>query len=195
MTAPREPLIYPYAQGDLLETRNTYFYTPFHGRPFLKAWEAERSGILSAPSAPETGRPPEFPQHPRPTDLLLDSLHEAISRRPDAESWSSLDRLLQRFEVTKRLHGEYNSAWRPCDPADYTAPQRYLRFAEVLEIAYAATAALPYLNGLLKCMDTLTALHAQLQPAAKERLHVVVMREREHVQALRRRLLGGADGA
>jgi methionyl-tRNA formyltransferase len=189
----QDPVVYPYALGDLLESRNTYFYTPFLGKPFLQAWETQRVGILSAKGTPEPG-PPSVSAR-KPTDGLLDTLHEAISRDPGAGSWPALDRLLQRFEVTKRIHGEYNDHWRPCDPADYAFLPRYLRFAEVLELAYEATSALPYLNGLLKCLDTLSALHATLQPDAKGRLDDLIAKEREHVQKLCRRLPGGAVGA
>jgi methionyl-tRNA formyltransferase len=186
-------VVYSYAQGDLLESRNTYFYTPFLGKPFLEAWEAQRTGILSVMGTLETGPPSASAR--KPTDVLLDTLHEAIRRDPGAGSWPTLERLLQRFEVTKRIHGEYNDHWRPCDPADYAFLPRYLRFAELLELAYGATNALPYLNGLLKCLDTLSALHAELHPDAKARLDDLIVKEREHVQELRQRLLGDADGA
>lgn len=186
-------MVYPYAQGDLLEARNTYFYTSFHGRPFLKAWEAQRDRILSNPREPGIHHPSVSPK--TATDLLLDSLHAAITETPSAGSWSGLDPLLQRFEVTKRVHGAYNDHWRSCDLADYTSLPRYLRFAEVLELAYDASGALPYLNGLLKCLDTLTALHAQLQVADRARLEVLIRKERQHVSALSQRLLGVTDGA
>ena len=189
----QEPVRYPYAEGDLLEARNTYFYTPFQGEPFLEAWAAQRDGILSAPAA--STEAPASPSIGKPTDLLLDSLHAAISRDPDAGPWADLDRLLQRFEVTKRLHGEYQAQGRPSDPSDYTFLPRYLRFAEVLELAYGATGALPYLNGLLKCMDTLSALRARLQPGAMERLGALILKERAHIQGLRRQLSGGTDEA
>lgn len=193
MTGPLEPLAYPYAQGNLLETRNTYFYSPFQGRPFLKAWEAQRDGILSAPRQPEPAPPATQPA--TATDVLLDSIQAAIVAEPSAGGWPDLDHLLQRFEVTKRVHSAYSAHWRSCDPADYTSLPRYLRLAEVLEFAYRASGALPYLNGLLKCMDTLTALHAQLHLAAKNRLDELISKERQHVQALSQRLLGGAHGA
>ena len=48
---------YPYAVGDRLEDRNTYFYTPFCGREFLTAWrrhreDARRSLVPSQDAAP-----------------------------------------------------------------------------------------------------------------------------------------------
>jgi methionyl-tRNA formyltransferase len=188
-------LLYPYAQGDLLESRNTYFYTPFQGRPFLKAWETQRDGILSThwESEPMFDSPLTDPA--TATDVLLDSIHAAIVADPSAGDWPDLDHLLQRFEVTKRVHGAYNDLWRACDPADYTSLPRYLRLAEVLELAYKASGALPYLNGLLKCMDTLTALHARLHLTAKERLNELIAKERQAVLALSQRLLGDAHGS
>ncbi len=38
---------YPYARGDLLHERNTYYYTPYHGRQFLDAWRAARNDVLA----------------------------------------------------------------------------------------------------------------------------------------------------
>ncbi len=34
--------IYPYASGHLLEERNTYFYSSYHGKALLEAWQARR---------------------------------------------------------------------------------------------------------------------------------------------------------
>jgi methionyl-tRNA formyltransferase len=69
----------------------------------------------------------------------------------------TLDRILQRFEVSKRLHDDYTAAWRPLDPTRYHGLERYLLLAETLGRAAAWSADLRYLNGLLKCVDTLTS--------------------------------------
>ena len=92
--------------------------------------------------------------------------------------------LCQRFEVTKRLHGEYGNDWRPINQNDYIKMERYIRFAEVLSIAYRTTEKLVFLNTMLKCMDTLTAMTERLNSQQKERLHALIIDERHHIQML-----------
>ena len=40
-----ESVIYEYSSGDLLEDRNTYFYTLFRGKSFLSAWQEKRDAL------------------------------------------------------------------------------------------------------------------------------------------------------
>ncbi|RYY94837.1 MAG: hypothetical protein EOO24_23980 [Comamonadaceae bacterium] len=174
-----EPVTYPYATGELLERPANYSYSRFGGVAFLDAWRAQRSG-LSAHAGSESAPAPRAP-----TDSLLEQLAQDLQRAAAAPAAiATLQRLLQRFEVTKRLHASYNERWRPVDPADYHGAARYLRFAEVLEQAYARDAHLPFLNGLLKCMDTLSTLAAELDRMQVQRLHALVTRERAHVERL-----------
>ncbi|WP_300442316.1 hypothetical protein [Zoogloea sp.] len=177
---------YPYAVGDLLEQRNTYFYSRYEGRAFLAAWCRQRAGVAALPGG---GAPDEAAARSRPTDRLLDDLRVEISARlADAGGRQTLDRLVQRFEVSKRLHGEYSADWRPVDPADYHTLERYLCFGEVLELAWTTWAALPYLNALLKCLDTLTALAGRLDVGQRVRLESLIGREEMHVAALAKRV-------
>ena len=177
---------YDYAKGDLLESRNTYFYSRFQGREFLLAWREQRDSALvgTAEISSEAGE-----RSKRPTDALLATIGEELSKRgSSAHTMQLLNLLVQRFEVTKRLHGEYGETWRPKDPQDYRNMERYVRFAEVLHLAYSLTVSLPYLNALLKCMDTLTALHVRLDRAQKERVQALVDHERQHIEQLSRTL-------
>lgn len=120
-----------------------------------------------------------------PTDQLLETVWRELSAQgSNVDTMRILGHLLQRFEVTKRLHGEYSANWRPIDPQDYRVIERYVRFAEVLEFAYSSSTALPYLNALLKCMDTLTALYAHLGAGQRKRLRELIFREKNHVERL-----------
>jgi len=173
---------YDYASGDLLENRNTYFYTKFQGDEFLAAWRSQRSesvasqsGVASSVKYPDTA----------PVHQLLEKIHLGLSGNDShTDALWLLDRVLQRFEVTKRLHGEYNANWRPIDPQDYHDMERYVRFAEVLDLAYVETSKLPFLNALLKCMDTLTALVARLDSSQKDRVRHLIVHERDYVDRL-----------
>ncbi len=177
---------YPYARGNLLEQRNTYFYSPFVGSAFLSAWHAEREAALAG--LPQPAPAPDAAGDDRPTDRLLERLYHAFSEgKQECDEERLLDRLIQRFEVSKRVYGEYSAEFRPVDPADYKELNRYVRFAEVLDEACAGKNSLPRLNALLKCLDTLTALRDRLGPAGG-RLARLILREREHVNRLAQRL-------
>ena len=173
---------YDYASGDLLEDRNTYFYSRFHGREFLSAWRKQRDAAIAG-KGDFSGEDKHVAM--TPTDQLLETIWREVSvQRASADTMRKLGHLLQRFEVTKRLHGEYGANWRPKDPRDYRKMERYVRFAEILEQAYSSFAALPHLNALLKCLDTLTALQAGLDTGQKERLRELIAREKKHVEQL-----------
>ncbi len=183
---------YPYATGDLLDDRHNYFYTPYEGLTFLKAWEEDRNRVLAslpAPQpAPRTNGCPEFREGDRIDtisllEFLCHKLESSAQEIPDSvRPW--LDRLLQRFEVNKRLHDEYDSHFHPNDRNAFRRLDLYLRFAEVMAAAHHRTSKLTYLNVLLKCLDTLSALRDRLDKAGQARLAHLILEERRFVRAV-----------
>lgn len=180
---------YPYATGDLLEDRNTYFYTPYGGGDFLHAWRQQRDRLMK--SLPDPKPAPEAPAEEAhfdsdtiETDALLRRLLRAIEEgRADADDtrpW--LQKLLGKFEVTKRVHQAYGPGFRALDPSRHKDAGRYLRLSEVFEKAYDQTGTLPYLNVLLKGLDTLSTLAEELDEAEKARLSHLITREKTHVE-------------
>ena len=171
---------YPYGTGNRLEDRNTYFYTPYLGRDFFIAWQNQRTAALQL-ACKQTANSVIN----KPTDRLIADLFVSLTRGDKrAIIWLQIDKLLQRFEVSKRLHGEYNANWRPIDPSDYEHNERYLLFAELINLAFETSGKLQYLNTLLKCMDTLTAMAAKLDISQKRRLDELTCQERKHIQTL-----------
>lgn len=188
-------VVYPYASGDLLENRNTYFYSEYLGERFMDAWRRQRTEAVARLEVGEIAGQPD-PQTESPADRLLETLlTEFTAGKVSEQSRKLLDALLQRFEVTKRLHGEYDAGFRPADLADYRKMERYVRFGEVLDAAYGATASLPYLNALIKCLDTLTALHQRLDARQRKRVILLIGREAWHVGRLASKLQGGKSAA
>jgi hypothetical protein len=182
---------YPYASGDLLEHRNTYFYSEYQGGRFLEAWRQQRTDALRDTSPETTVRTLEAAGSPAltATDLLLQTIYQHMRAEGNVrEHMSALDRFVQRFEVSKRLHGGYDEGWRPVDPADYRVMERYVRFAEILDLAHGRMGGLTYLNALLKVVDTLTALQETLTTQQRARLRRVIAHERDHVGRLAARL-------
>ncbi|MGE5548198.1 MAG: hypothetical protein ACM33T_14930 [Solirubrobacterales bacterium] len=189
MTAP---VTYDYATGNLLEDRNTYFYSRYGGAAFLAAWRAQRDEAARPAAAAADGNDDD-PAVLGPTDRLLAEIRAGLGHDGAASArLADLDKLVQRFEVTKRLHAAYNERWRAVDPADFAGLDRYVCFGETLVLAYSVTRGLQYLNALLKCLDTVTALRAGLTAEQQQRLRDLIGHERSFVDQLMRAT--GADG-
>ncbi|MDD2892315.1 MAG: hypothetical protein PHF20_00170 [Halothiobacillaceae bacterium] len=77
-----------------------------------------------------------------------------------------LDRLVQRFEVTKKLYEAYPSGFRKGEGCN-TSVLLYWLFALALSLFYARTGGLNYLSALLKVCDLLCSL-----PVGTLRQHV-----------------------
>ena len=174
--------IYTYASGDLLVDRNTYFYSRYHGAPFLDAWAAQRAAALDAMPAGQDLHEEITPA----LELIRDVRARLKADRADSSAWRDMDRLLQRFEVTKRVHDAYRDTWRAVDPTRFRAANAYLELAEALAEAHELTGALTYLNALLKILDTLSSLSGDLSEGLRTRLGELVSREAGYVAEVRR---------
>jgi hypothetical protein len=190
---------YPYANGNLLEQRNTYFYSAFQGSGFLQAWHMSRSRILA------TLPPPSAPHHHLSrmalpvgarvdTAELLASLNLA-ALNADLEQFSKIklwiDRLVQRFEVSKRLYDIYvlrDGHLKAESGSSFRKVSLYLEFGELMVAAYCVSRDLPYLNALLKALDTLSAIRAELLEHEDARLAWLIVEERRLVRALAEQL-------
>jgi methionyl-tRNA formyltransferase len=185
-------IAYRYAEGNLLEERNTYFYTPFQGKAFLAAWRNQREGVRS--SLP----PPEKPQTTVSGDDFIDGDRidskkllirlyaqfekDDYSNRP--EDYTLLNQLVQRFEVSKRIHEVYDTDLHAVDKDSYHNLELYLLFGEVMEAAYNKTNQISYLNALLKCVDILSAYFDKIDKNLRGRMAQLVVTEQNHITSL-----------
>lgn len=182
---------YRYASGDLLENRNTYFYTSYEGQAFLQSWRQQRAAALAAACGTDSAS--AMPDDCAPVAGQLQHLKKQLAgASTSASDYQTLDRLLQRFEVSKRLHDGYSSNWKPLDTSRYHGTERYLLLAEALCLAAASTGDLRYLNGLLKCVDTLTATGIATGRSGSARLKAVLEQERHLVDQVAARSPGTA---
>lgn len=195
---------YPYSSGNLLESRNTYFYTPFEGYDFLIAWRRSRRNILESLKQAED-IPGTKDGEPIIRDLLffeteiksgnrikskelLKAVYHYIGItgdnlfKPELELW--LNRLVKKFEVTKRMHEEYGEDFKAADKKQYKDLSLYMLLAEVFAAAYEKSGRLPYLNVLLKVMDTLCAMHNELNKDLSFRLSILIMKEDTYIRNL-----------
>lgn len=181
-------VVYSYATGNPIEERNNYCYAPHLGPAFLQAWHDNRariSALLPPATSPSTAEA-VLGDAPSPTAVMLEDLYQAFTHStvpPESEMGIRLATLIQRFEVSKRIYDSYDENLRPLAACAYHDLTLYLRFAEVLETAYRNDGRLPRLNALLKCIDTLCALHMRLDILAQSRLAWLIDAEAEHIAA------------
>ncbi len=181
--------LYPYADGNRLADRNTYFYTRFDGVDFLDAWsECRERHSRTEPVPPPVPLPQVAPKDPDNVETaalleyLLGEIHNGAFDAALARFW--LDKLVNKVEVSKRVHEGYGPDFRALDVAAHHDLSLYLRAAEVFEAAYTRFAALPFLNVLLKIVDSLISISARLEHVDRGRLAWLIAREGEHVRAI-----------
>jgi hypothetical protein len=153
---------YPYASGPLLEKPNTYQFAQCAGTGFLEVWRDSRRRALAAlgpKQAPERVKEAGLSAVTLPCEsgVLFATLRRGLARSDGPEALELLDRLVQRFEVTKRVYGRYDADCRAVDKGDYLRLDLYVAFGVLLQEAYVKTSCLTYLNALLKLLDTVCA--------------------------------------
>jgi len=192
-------IAYPYSSSDKIEDRNTYFYSSYGGQAFLDAYFEMRLSVLGeqqARKAKFTGSkvPLGVTVNGVDTKALLRSLTGMLYENcMNPKSWELVAKLIQRFEVSKRIYPEYDVNWRPLDSSAYTSLNLYLDFATLMEAAYGCRAGLPELNALLKVVDSLISVRHLLTPEQKGQLAWLIQKEFEFVMALQGTLVSDHD--
>lgn len=178
---------YEYSAANRLDTPHHYMYAPYQGRALIAAYVAAReaavdgvraaSGGANEPwltsargyverrqtagaTAPKTSIASFSIADTTSTDRLLESLigtQLAGIDEPIVKDW--LDRLTQRFEVTKKLFERYPAGFRKGE-GDTRSVRRYWLFAVALALACARTNHLKFVSALLKVNDLLCSLPA-----------------------------------
>lgn len=109
------------------------------------------------------------------TRCLLDSLLSwALSKAPSVAGEVWLHRLIQRFEVGKRLYDAYLPGFRKSDGGSAQIVL-YVLFAAVLYLRYSETKSLQCLSTLLKVTDLLCSLPATEFPSEEAPLFAFVV--------------------
>jgi hypothetical protein len=185
-------VIYPYSEGDLLQTPQRYHYTPFMGDAFILAWRASREQArqcLPLPSLPLLTISGEVGAEDSLTllQVMCRALREPVADAADQEIldyW--LPRFLKKFEVSKRLYVGYETRppHRPLAGSDYLTSTPYLWLAECLLRAWKRQPAGYFLSGLLKLNDTLVSQISHLDLQQGEHLAWILMVEQQVVDEL-----------
>ena len=183
-----DPLNYSFSQGNRLENRNTYSYFPFQGADFLNAWRGSRENILSQLGDAEplqiekVGNDVDLSEPIITEHLLVNIYNNLDTKHLNVDSHETLNKLLQRFEVTKRIHVTYPENFRPNANISFNNLYLYVVFAQVLERAYQKLGKLYYLNALIKIIDTLCSMTNDLLDKEKKALAWLIINEFKHIK-------------
>ncbi len=170
---------YPYSKGDRLEERNTYFYSQYHGAAFFPAWRASRNTALAQLPPALTVPLAVAGEHTSDTAALLADLLQTAANEPNKRRLA--ERLLQRFEVSKRLYRRYDASFKPVADSGYDDLDLYLQFATLCLHQAKQPGSLPFLNGLLKVVDSLISIHPRLSPSQGAQLAWLIAAEQDWV--------------
>lgn len=187
-------LRYSYARGDLLNNRNSYAYTPYYGKTFINAWRQQRLAFISnselrtqALATINRGRKIRqgICQSKVSTQQLLDELYGyCVNEGVDGMAMGYLEKLVQRFEVAKRIHDQYDEAWVPVDNLAFYSYASYISYCETMLLCFEITRRLDFLNVTLKCHDTICSFYSRLNEAEKSRLSATILQEMLFVDEL-----------
>lgn len=170
---------YQYTDQNQLDMPHTYMYADYGGADFLGAYVADRRTELArhlqgrifpqtdelkaalatmARSLASARRPDSFSlAEAIPLQSLLAALLGVLAAGDYtvAEPW--LLRIIQRFEVSKKLYTRYASGFRKGE-GDVRNLGRYVELALCLALAYQLSGHLQYLSTQLKVIDLLLSL-------------------------------------
>lgn len=189
---------YIYATGNLLEKPNTYFYTEYYGRDFLETWKRDREriyAVLGSELPPEQGKPNllknlrDKVEAGESLDIyfIFDAVQGALTEHGKTDRAvlkQFLNQLVQRFEVAKRWYPKYDASFRTEDKTKYGVLELYVRGAEIFCEAFLLFKDLPYLNVLLKSIDTLCSVYEKLNINQKGRLARLICQEAKYINSL-----------
>jgi methionyl-tRNA formyltransferase len=173
---------YTYAGKNLLYKPNNYAYSKFYGEKFITDWKESRLDVLNL--LPSPIKYTEYYEHKQYLDengnyitkILLENLIAQLIHDNEVRM-DFLSKLVQRFEVSKRVHDLYTSFWKPVDHTAFNSLELYLLYAEMMVLAYYKYKRLDFLNVLLKANDTLISICESFTTQAKVRLAYVIKEE------------------
>jgi hypothetical protein len=205
---------YAYTQENRLEHPHRYMYTPFEGLTFLEAFLENRQLFLSRYDLKaDTGihslhddylglnltsqaqahvKAFQLDEPVVTIDLLNAVVQAQIDQVEHQETKHWLDRLVQRFEVNKKIFVTYLPGFRKGEGAADVL-ELYWKLAVALYLQYESCHGLKYLSTALKITDLLCSVpFQQLSVAIPDcRMNILLQAEIRMVKALMREKING----
>lgn len=170
---------YKYITDNNLYNKQTYMYTEYEGKQFLKDYLKSRSIVkkIEKFTDSEEGIRKESAVHQDLRRIYLGV------KNGDRNAVNRLKAYVKTFEVRKRLYTEY-SEWKPEENAVFEEYDAYLVFSDCLLEAYKKTKCLKYYSCLLKVDDTLLSIQSLLSDLERAHLSTIISEELEIFQTL-----------
>lgn len=167
--------LYPFTATDGMSSPPNYMYFPLQGLPFLREYEVVRTAFLTSIGFSGLAGKAEAlalaekltsmsarSDETRATAIALAAAAAALLRGSSsvsAESRDLLERMVRKFEVTKKIYPSYEPGFRKGlgEPRQLEA---YYAFGLLLCAGTHSNPSLRYLNALLKLNDILVSLGA-----------------------------------
>tara|TARA_A100001037_G_scaffold80797_1_gene72931 strand:- start:19311 stop:19919 length:609 start_codon:yes stop_codon:yes gene_type:complete len=190
---------YTYTCTNRLVTKENYQYTPWHGSRFVADYFENRKNYLKNLEVPEYSH-----DHIRQIELvskeyylrgtykssitvkLLSLLNSTDINNGDKDNLDSefLEKLLQKFEVTKRIYSDYDNNFKPISK-NYTEIINYTLFSIILLLKQQKSITYRYLNSALKLNDLIISISDQhLKPEVKQFIHISLRLELSSIKSL-----------
>lgn len=183
--------IYPYCEENLLENPCHYHYTSYQGKVLIRAWQENRIHVRTDLKAADTGDdnakmlPSEvLPGHTHTGELLQNLLDKFSLKQIDETDFDIIKKLLQKFEVSKKVYTSYSQKFKPAENANASDLRNYIMLARIFSQAYEQTEKLYYLNALLKILDLLSSVYSQLPSELHEEIVSLFEREQHFINEL-----------
>ena len=190
---------YTYTCTNRLVTKENYQYTPWHGSRFVTDYFENRKNYLKTLEVSEYSQ-----EHIRQIELvskeyylrgtykssitikLLSLLISTDINNGDKDNLDSefLEKLLQKFEVTKRIYSDYDNNFKPISK-NYTEIINYTLFSIILLLKQQKSLTYRYLNSALKLNDLIISISDQhLEPEVKQLINISLRLELSSIKSL-----------
>lgn len=128
---------YPYISENVPDEKISYSYSLFRGADFIEDWIESRNQYIIG----------EVPTDFNPVETVIEGEADVATAKL-FRSWlfsfdrgkgikeELLDLLVKRFEVTKKIFGDYDENFRPKDKRDFRNAYLYILYSTVLIYAY-----------------------------------------------------------
>ncbi len=171
-----ESSLYIYTDSNAPKKKINYSYSKYGGEVFLLDYVNSRNKVIQEVDSAEF----VLSEAQYNSSIVFQSWIE------EGADITSLDLLIKRFEVTRKVYSAYNNEFRPIDKnTSFVDFECYVFLAYLLITAYKRSPRLQYVNALLKLDDIVLSNWRKLDENEKKSFAYCLREEMEIIEALR----------
>lgn len=171
-------MAYEYITDNNLYEKQTYMYSEYRGKDFLRDYLASRyQYMVAVKNTDESTLSCAEASDDAVQQDLSDILLKLKTGDHSTEVINIINAYTKSFEVRKRIYSCYDDQWKPVENADFENYQSYLLFADCLLHMYQHNKCLKYFSCLLKVDDTLLSVQDHLPECFRGYFSQIIGRE------------------